>query len=227
MKSGPDIARVAALIGDPARANMLAALCGGEALTAGELARQAGVTAQPTASAHLARLRAGSLVRELKAGRHRYFALADETVGAILEQLMGLAERTGQVRARPGPAEPALRAARVCYDHLAGEAGVAMLDALTARGRIAPEGDGLALTAAGKAFAASLGVDVEALGARRRPLCRPCLDWSQRRPHLAGSLGAVLLARMIEQGWMRREAGGRALAFQRGGRAAFEAAFEM
>src|SRR3954467_9761356 len=116
MRDGPDIARVAALMGDPARANMLTALMGGQALTAGELAREAGVTAQ-TASSHLAKLQAGGLITLRKQGRHNYFALSDPDVAAALEALIGLAERTGRTRLRTGPAEPALREARVCYDH--------------------------------------------------------------------------------------------------------------
>src|SRR4051794_22992637 len=120
MKTGPDIARIAALLGDPARANMMSALASGQALTAGELAREAGVTPQ-TASAHLAKLVAGRLVSHRKQGRHAYFALADDDVGALLESLMGLAEKAGHRRTRTGPKEPALRRARVCYDHLAGE----------------------------------------------------------------------------------------------------------
>ncbi|NNG02830.1 MAG: winged helix-turn-helix transcriptional regulator, partial [Inquilinus sp.] len=125
MKTGPDIAHVAALLGDPARANMLTALMSGRALTASELASEAGVTPQ-TASAHLARLQQGGLVVPRKQGRHRYYALTGEDVAAVLEALMGLAARTGHLRTRTGPKDPALRRARVCYDHLAGELGVRM-----------------------------------------------------------------------------------------------------
>ena len=131
MKVGPDIATIAALLGDPARANMLTALLAGQALTAGELAREAGVTAQ-TASSHLARLEAGGLLTQRKQGRHRYYALSGEDVAGVLEALMGLAARTGHTRMRTGPKEPALRQARVCYDHLAGDLAVAMLENLVA-----------------------------------------------------------------------------------------------
>src|SRR5947209_8032370 len=123
MKAGPSIAPVAALAGDPARANMLAALLGGKALTASELANEAGVTAQ-TASSHLAKLKAGGLIVQLTQGRHHYFGLADRDVAMMLESMMGVAARAGHLRARPGPADPAMRKARVCYDHLAGEMGV-------------------------------------------------------------------------------------------------------
>lgn len=224
MKAGPDIALVASLLGEPARANMLTALVGGQALTAGELAREAGVTAQ-TASAHLAKLEAGGLIALRRQGRHRYFTLAGDDVAGVLEGLMGLAARAGHARSRPGPAEPALRFARVCYDHLAGQMGVAMLDALVEAGRIERAGEALRLTGAGATFARRLDIDVEALAAGRRPVCKSCLDWSQRRSHLAGSLGAALLARLIERKWARREPAGRAIVFAPGGQAAFAAAF--
>lgn len=224
MKAGPDIALVASLLGEPARANMLTALVGGQALTAGELAREAGVTAQ-TASGHLAKLEAGRLIARRRQGRHAYFALSGEDVAEILEGLMGLAARTGRMRTRPGPAEPALRFARVCYDHLAGEMGVALLDTLIGASRIERVGENLRLTAAGAAFAGRIGIDVERLAAARRPICKGCLDWSQRRSHLAGGLGAALLAAVIERHWARRETAGRAIAFLPGGREAFEETF--
>src|ERR1700749_3190422 len=132
MKDGPDIAMIAALVGDPGRANMLTALMAGQALTAGELAPKAGVTAQ-TASSHLAKLEAGGLLVSRKQGRHNYYALSGPDVAALIEALMGLAARTGHPRVRTGPREPGLRQARVCYDHLAGDFGVALLDSLLAR----------------------------------------------------------------------------------------------
>src|SRR6185312_12505911 len=185
MKVGPDIATIGALLGDPARANMLTALLAGQALTAGELAREAGVTAQ-TASSHLARLETGGLLTQRKQGRHRYYALSGEDVAGVLEALMGLAARTGHTRVRTGPKEPALRKARVCYDHLAGELAVSMLEHLTARGFVSEDGDALSLTPTGRTFMEALGLDVAGLGRSRRPLCKGCLDWSVRRTHLAG-----------------------------------------
>ena len=139
MKEGPDIAQIGALIGDPARANMLTALMGGQALTATELAGAAGITLS-TASSHLAKLEAGGLVGQRKQGRHRYFTLADDEVGLLLEGLMGFAAHRGYLRARPGPKDPALRKARVCYNHLAGDFGVRMLDRLVADGHVAVDG---------------------------------------------------------------------------------------
>ncbi|MBW8812107.1 MAG: winged helix-turn-helix transcriptional regulator [Caulobacterales bacterium] len=222
MKLGPDITRVAALLGDPARANMLCALMGGQALTAGELAREAGVTPQ-TASSHLAKLEAGGLLTRRRQGRHNYFALAGADVAEALEQLTLVAERAGHMRTRPGPKDPAMRRARVCYDHLAGDAGVAMLDALVARGQIVDAAGSLVLTDAGRTFARDFGVALE--GAGRRPLCKACLDWSVRRSHLSGVLGAGLLARIYDLGWARRLEGQRVVQFSAPGQRAFEQAF--
>lgn len=224
MKIGPDIARIAALLGDPARANMMTALVGGQALTAGELAREAGVTAQ-TASSHLAKLQAGGLVSLRRQGRHSYYALSGDDVAGVLEHLMGLAVRTGHQRVRPGPREPALRRARVCYDHLAGEMGVALLEGLIAQGRIDDRDGSLVLTPDGSAFMRDFGVEPTASG--RRPLCKACLDWSVRRSHLAGSLGAALLDQIYARGWARRLEGTRVVAFSAPGQTAFARAFDL
>jgi DNA-binding transcriptional ArsR family regulator len=224
MRDGPDIARIGALLGDPARTHMLSALMGGEALTAGELAREACVTAQ-TASSHLAKLTGGGLVTARKQGRCVYYALAGAPIAELMEQLAGLAAAAGHRRTRPGPRDPALRRARVCYDHLAGELGVALLDGLIARGAIADQGGALSLTEAGEDFARAFGVPPETLSQRRRPVCRACLDWSERRSHLAGALGAALLEQIEARGWAHRLGGGRALAFSAPGLAAFERTF--
>lgn len=196
------IAHVAALIGDPARANMLSALIDGRALTASELAHAAGV-ALPTASGHLSRLADGGLVAVERQGRHRYHRLADADVAQAIEGLMGLAQRTGATRTRTGPREPALRQARICYDHLAGERGVALLAGAQASGYLTRDDD-LALTDAGRAAFARFGIAVDALASGRRPLCRRCLDWSERQSHLAGALGAAVLARLLDRRWARR-----------------------
>lgn len=212
MADGPNIARVAALLGDPARAGALAALMADRALTATELATLAGVTKQ-TMSAHLAKLLDASLVTVDPQGRHRYFRLADEDVATLLESLMGVAFRTGAVRLVASPREPALRRARVCYDHLAGELGVATYEALLSRRALELSPDGLRLTSAGREWFAQLGVDAAAAERCRRSFCRPCMDWSERRYHLAGSLGAALLARLTELGWARRDRDSRAIRF--------------
>jgi DNA-binding transcriptional ArsR family regulator len=221
MKEGPDIARIAALIGDPARANMLAALIAGPALTATELAAEAGITPQ-TASSHLARLTEGGLLAAIAQGRHRYFSLASPEVAHTLEALMGLAASTGQLRHRPGPRDESLRAARSCYHHLAGAAGVQVHDSLTARGHLVHDADGLHLTTAGVTHLTEIGLD---LAAPRASRCRTCLDWSERRFHLGGTLGRTLLRHMLDHNWLRPVAGSRALEFTTSGRRGFAATF--
>jgi DNA-binding transcriptional ArsR family regulator len=222
MKEGPVIASVAALLGDPARANILTALMDGRALTVSELAEAAGVTLQ-TASGHLAKLDAANLLVAEKQGRHRYFRLSGPDVAQVLEALMGLAQRTGATRVRTGPKDAALQSARVCYDHLAGERGVALLKGARQQGLIDGEKD-LALTEKGRAFVSDFGIDLAALEKGRRPVCRACLDWSERHSHLGGALGAAILSCMIDRGWVRRGAG-RVLSFTCDGVEGFEAAF--
>ncbi|MGO4569027.1 ArsR/SmtB family transcription factor [Rhizobium sp. 2YAF20] len=212
MKEGPDIAQIGALIGDPARANMLTALMAGRALTATELAEAGGITVQ-TASTHLAKLEAGGLLSQRKQGRHRYFTLADDAVGKLLEGIMGFAASRGHLRHQPGPKEPALRKARICYDHLAGDYGVRMLDSLIASGAISKVGEGLSLTSGGEDQLKAIGIDVSGLKSTRRPLCRSCLDWSERRAHLAGTLGQAMLANFFDKGWARRSENTRSILF--------------
>ena len=220
MKEGPDIARLGALIGDPARANMLTALMSGKALTASELASEAGVTVQ-TASSHLSKLESGGLIHPRKQGRHRYFSLADDDVGGVLESLMGLAAKKGHMRTRTGPKDPALRQARVCYNHLAGERGVQIFDSLKTRKFLVETDEVLNLTKRGRAFVEDLGIDISNLSTNRRPLCKSCLDWSARRSHLAGALGTALLDRFYDLGWAAREPGTRIVNFTKNGEVAF------
>ncbi len=224
MKEGPDIARIAALIGDPARANILSALMTGKALTATELANEAGVTVQ-TASAHLAKLEAGGLTSVRRSGRHKYVSLAGPEVADVLEALMGLAAGVGHLRTRTGPADTALREARVCYNHLAGTRGIAMFDAMVTRGHLAVTDDDVTLTLAGSDFVTEFGVDLDALERARAPVCRACLDWSARRTHLAGGLGRAMLSRFEALGWVTRQKGSRVVQFSPTGRAAFEVQF--
>lgn len=224
MRDGPHIARVAALIGEPARAEMLTALMSGQALTATELADLADVTKQ-TASAHLAKLVQANLVTMEAHGRHRYFCLADDDVAHLLEHLMGVAFRSGAVRLRSSPREPALRAARVCYDHLAGEQGVFVLDSLLQNKLVVATANALELTAAGAAFFTDLGIAIEDLAKNRRPLCRRCLDWSTRRHHLGGTLGAALLQKVFDAGWARRDRDSRVVRFSASGEAALHRHF--
>src|SRR6266516_4704597 len=208
MKDGPSIASVAALIGDRARADILTALVAGPALTATELAAEAGVTKQTT-SAHLAKLLEARLIAVESQGRHRYFRLADRDVAQLLENLMGVAYRAGAVRVRSSPREPALRKARVCYDHLAGELGVLIFESLEKGRFLRSSGDEWELTRRGREFCKEIGIDADTLARERRPLCRACLDWSARRYHLAGAVGSAMLSRCIDLGWARRAKGSR------------------
>lgn len=226
MKEGPDIALLGALIGDPARANILTALMSGKALTASELAAEAGVTVQ-TASTHLKKLEDAQMINRRKQGRHRYFSLADEDVGKLLETMMGLAAKRGLLRTRTGPKDEALRKARVCYNHLAGDLGVQVYDSLLLNGHLVEEGDDVSLTDTGVLLFENLEVDFTPLKKSRRPLCKACLDWSSRRSHLSGSLGTALLARIYELGWARRINGSRVVAFSPKGEQEFIKCFPV
>jgi DNA-binding transcriptional ArsR family regulator len=227
MKDGPHIARIAALIGDHARAEVLTALMADRALTATELADIAGVS-KPTISAHLAKLLDANLIAVEPQGRHRYFRLADPDVAQLLESLMGVAFRSGAVRLRGSPREPALRKARVCYDHLAGELGVLAFEGLQGRGAftgLQPPNE-LQLTESGREWFAALGVNPDAMATQRRYFCRPCLDWGERRHHLAGALGSALLARVFQLGWARRAKDSRVVVFTEPGEYAFRQLFK-
>jgi DNA-binding transcriptional ArsR family regulator len=214
------IAATAALLGDPARANILAALLDGRALTAKELAYAAHVTPQ-TASGHLAKLSEGGLLAAEKQGRHRYYRLASPLVGQMLEGVMAVAgpepPRSSTWRGGEG-----LRMARTCYDHLAGRLGVALADSLLEQGHVALGSDGGEVTEVGKRFLDAFGAS-PAPG--RRVFCRPCLDWSERRPHLAGRLGAALASRCFELGWVAQQRDTRALAISEAGRQGFRETF--
>ena len=210
MKDGPNIVGIAALIGDRARAEILTALLGGQALTATELTQVADVTKQ-TVSGHLSRLVEAKLVAVESQGRHRYFRLADDDVAHLLESLMGVAFRTGALRLKSSPREPALRKARVCYDHLAGDFGVMAFDTFQKRRWLRHDEAGLRLSPAGRHFCDELGVEMTA--DTRRPVCRLCLDWSARRHHLAGQVGVALLQRCYALGWAKRRKGTRIVDF--------------
>ncbi|MEO1721185.1 MAG: winged helix-turn-helix domain-containing protein [Pseudomonadota bacterium] len=226
MKDGPDIAHIAALIGDPARANMLTALMSGKALTVSELAEEAGVTIQ-TASSHLSKLDEGGLLRPRKQGRHKYFTLASDDVAHVLEGLMGLAAGSGYLRKRTGPRDAELRRARVCYNHLAGDMGTQMFDSLMAQGALVLDGEELQLTETGAALVTGFEIDIDRLRKGRAPVCRECLDWSERRSHLAGSLGRAFLSRFEELAWARRDQKTRVVTFSRKGLEAFNRLFPV
>jgi DNA-binding transcriptional ArsR family regulator len=224
MSDGPNITRIAAAIGDPVRAEMLTVLLAGRALTATELSTHAGITKQ-TGSTHLRRLLDARLITMHAQGRHRYFAIANESVAQLLERMIGVAADAAHVRVHTGPREPALRKARVCYDHLAGEIAVSMYDALLARGVLEFRGESLTVANSGNAWLNKFGIDTEQFRLQRRPVCRVCMDWSERRNHLAGALGAALLQRVIDRGWAKCERGSRLVTFRGSGERALKQAF--
>ena len=232
MNDSPNIARIAALIGDPARALMLQALMSGRALTVSELGATAGV-AKATASSHLAQLVAGGLVTTQAQGRHKYVTLASPAVARAIEGLMVLAAGHGapapgkppRTGPRIGPRDPALRQARRCYNHLAGARGVQAYDSLRAQGALAVTAAGMDLTPKGHLLLASLGLDPADLAPGAPPLCRECLDWSERRPHLAGRVGRALLTHILEKKWANPVKDSRALIFTPNGLRAFDRAF--
>jgi DNA-binding transcriptional ArsR family regulator len=205
------MAAVAALVGDPARANMLAAMLDGRAHTATELAQLAGIAA-PTPSGHLAKLSHAQLIGVVAQGRHRYYRLASAEIGRMLEGIMVVAGELAPTARRATPRiDPALRRARTCYDQMAGELGVVIADGLVESGVIDLTADGAAVTEAGRAALQAAGIPLDEPHRSRRVYCRPCLDWSERRPHIAGMLGAALLDRALATGLVRRRKGSRVL----------------
>ncbi|PTY38831.1 transcriptional regulator [Saccharospirillum sp. MSK14-1] len=213
----PDIALLAAEIGDPSRAQMLTALLGGQALTATELALCAEISPS-TASSHLARLERCGLIQLRKQGRHRYFELSGASLAALLEQLLAISAAQAPTVAT-GPDDLALRYARLCYDHLAGQLGVQLHDALCTQGLIDSNADQCQLTTAGSARFAHWGFVAQR---SRRPLCRACLDWSERRSHLAGQLGQWIVEDLLQRGWAKRDLQSRSLSFSTAGERAFK-----
>jgi DNA-binding transcriptional ArsR family regulator len=222
MSSALDMAEIAHLVGDVARANMLAALLDGRASTALELSLAARVTPQ-TASAHLAKLVDGRLLHVEKQGRHRYFRLASARVAQTLESIMALAADSAPCHRRPARMNPEMRRARTCYDHIAGEIGVALADGLVERGFVVIEGEAGEVTAPGRDWFAGIGVDLAPKS--RRIFCRPCLDWSERRTHLGGLVGAAIATCCFDHGWMARRPGSRTLTITLAGRSMLPATF--
>ena len=218
-----DMAAVAALVGDPARANILSALLDGRGYTAGELAFAAHVSPQ-TASGHLAKLAQAKLVTFTPAGRHRYYRLAGPHVAAMLESIMAVVA-AAPPRCRPPRVPDDMRTARMCYDHLAGRLGVALADTLQARGFVEFGTDGGIVTNAGDMFFSELGIDIAAARNGRRAFCRPCIDWSERRPHLAGAVGAALAKHLFDLNWIARVRDKRVVAITPKGRLALARTF--
>jgi DNA-binding transcriptional ArsR family regulator len=211
-----DISAPAALIGDPTRATFLTALSEGRALPASELAQRAGVSAS-TASVQLAKLVEGGLLQVERSGRHRYYRLADPSIAAAIESLAVIAPHRAASSFKQGRVGSELQTARTCYDHLAGALGVALFDALQRQRLLTPE---LEVTKRGVKRFGDLGIDIEMLASRRRPLTRRCLDWTERRHHLAGSLGAALAARFLDLGWIEHRPTSRAVRVTAKGRRA-------
>jgi DNA-binding transcriptional ArsR family regulator len=221
-------AEIGALVGDPARANMLEALMDRRALTAKELAALAGITPQ-TASGHLSKLLTAGLIIMEQHGRHHYHSLASAEVARMLEGMQQVASTQNIKHAgrtiRTGPRDAAMRVARGCYDHMAGTLAVSMTDAMLRRGQIEFDGDGGNVTDKGKSFLEKFGVDIAAATQSKRVFCRPCLDWSERRFHLAGAVGAALMHRTLELKWVKRQDSTRALAITQAGQDGFQKTF--
>jgi DNA-binding transcriptional ArsR family regulator len=215
----PRFAKIAAMIGDPTRARMLSALMGGEFIAAGELAQAAGVTAQ-TASSHIAKLVDSELVVARSQGRHRYFRLADADIAHALEALSLVAERNASAGKWERGAYKPLKMARTCYGHLAGELGVQLFEGLLASGALSAHEGGFALTDTGRAQLESLGLQAPGGGPARR-FAYPCLDWSERRDHLAGSLAVAMLEQGLAKGWLLRAKDSRAVSITPAGRKAW------
>jgi len=227
MSYSANIAEIAALVGDPARANILMALMDGRALTASELAYVASIAAS-TASGHLTKLLEANLVAVLQQGRHRYYRLASPLVGSMLESLMAVAAIEGPKRHRPSSCrDEALRQARTCYNHLAGRLGVAIADAMLSHGQLDMSGEAGILTMPGQGMLQGLGVILPQEHQAQRVFCKPCLDWSERRPHIGGILGVAIADRCFELGWIERQRDSRALRITAKGRDGFRQHFAV
>ena len=227
MVAAANMVEVAALVGDTARATMLSALMGGQALTGGELAYVARVS-RSTASEHLAKLVRARLIAVTKKRRFRYYRIASPLVATMLESIKVVAAIEVPSRFQPRSArDEALRFARTCYDHLAGRLGVAITDALVAKGHIIFADDGGKVTDTGARFLTEFGAELISKFQSRRIFCRPCLDWSERRYHLAGLVGAAILQRCLDLGWLVRVRDTRSLRVTSAGQRGFRDTFGM
>jgi DNA-binding transcriptional ArsR family regulator len=227
MVAAANLVEVAALVGDTARATMLAALMDGQSLTATELAYCANIS-RSTASGHLSRLVAARLLVVTRKRRFSYYRIASPLVASMLESFKLVAAIEVPPRHQPYSAgDEALRFARTCYDHLAGQAGVAITDALVAMGHIVLTDEGGELTSSGESFLSTFGADLMSRPRARRMFCQPCLDWTERRYHLKGLVGAAILGRLLELGWFKRISGGRALRLTSSGRIGLSEIFHI
>jgi DNA-binding transcriptional ArsR family regulator len=224
--TGPIIAEIAALIGDPTRATMVSALLDGRPLSASELAAAARIT-PPTASAHLAKLTGAGLLSVVRRGRHRHFRLASATVTDMIDAVAAVALEK-RPRSRPLSRQArALGAARICHDHLAGRLSVELTDSFVARRYVAVDGEAAEITTPGRRFFTTFGVELPTSGLRRRRSCRLCLDWTERRPHIAGAVGAAITQRYFDLGWMERAKRGQAVVITPRGVRGFRATFGL
>ena len=225
MVAAANLVEVAALVGDTARATILAALMSGQAMTGSELAYIARIS-RPTASEHLARLSEARLIASIKQGRFRYYRIVSPLVATMLESIIAVAAIEVPARHHPRSAQDeALRFARTCYDHLAGHLGVAIGDALVADGHIVLGQDGGEVTDSGRKFLAAFGADLTSGSKGKRIFCKPCLDWSERRYHLAGWVGAEICRCCADFGWIVRERDTRAVRLTSAGRAGLSGLF--
>ena len=224
MITGPIIAEIAALVGDPARATMVSALLDGRALTASELASAARITPQ-TASTHLAKLTEAGVLSVVRNGRHRYFRLALPTVADMIDGIVAVAlEKRPRYRPLSRQAR-ALSTARICYDHLAGRLSVDLTDSFVAHEYIVLDDEVAEITTAGTRFLTEFGIELPTLRSTRRHFCRLCLDWTERRPHIAGAVGVAITKRCFDLGWMERTTRSHAVIVTPSGRRGFQKTF--
>lgn len=226
MTNDLDIAAIGKLLGDPARVNMLGALMGGLALPAGELARAAGVTAQ-TASMHLAKLTAGGLIASIASGRHRYFSLASADIAHVIETLMLLTPPAQPRTLSARLTDVAMRRARTCYDHLAGALGVALTQRMLALDWLEPGEHEFRVTQRAIDCLQTKAIDTSSLTGNRRCTARRCIDWTERRPHVAGAFGALLADWLLRERWLARMPATRALRITERGLHGFKSEFEI
>lgn len=226
MNNEPNIAHVAALIGEPTRAKMMIALMSGKALTATELAVEADISSS-TASSHLTKLVNSKLLMVRKQGRHKYFQIGSQEVAALIESLLNISSRFQVNEITTGPSDKALRKSRVCYDHLAGELAVDLMDILKEKALIIPSDNDWQLSDSGKEFFNALGFVSTEHKQKKRPLCKACLDWSERRDHVAGALGQWILNDIFDQGWATKALDSRVVIFSSAGLKKFKQRYQL
>lgn len=226
MNNEPNIAHVASLIGEPTRAKMMIALMSGKALTATELAVEADISSS-TASSHLTKLVNSELLMVRKQGRHKYFQIGSQEVAALIESLLNISSRIQTNEITTGPSDKALRKSRVCYDHLAGELAVNLMDELLAKDFFILNTSDMQLSELGQQFFKSLGFDATEFRQQKRPICKACLDWSERRDHLAGVLGQWILNDLFNRGWAIRALDSRVVTFTPSGLRKFKQQYQL